>query len=79
MQKNQLSKIIVVWIIVLFIGIGIHPAFASDTKQTIIEQHCEGESNTDLIKSYLYGRTLDSTRWWTTSSSYVRKKDCWNY
>ena len=38
MSKNLYCKILAVGIIVLFIGAGIHPSFAVDTKTSIISE-----------------------------------------
>ena len=38
MQKNHTCKILAIGIIVLFIGVGIHPAFAVDTKQSMVNK-----------------------------------------
>ena len=57
MSRNPvLYKILVVGVIVLFIGIGIQPAFAVDTKTTISNNQnedcksCDEVSESDLIK-----------------------------
>ena len=34
MQRKLLRKILAIGIIILFIGVGIHPSFAVDTKST---------------------------------------------
>jgi hypothetical protein len=38
MEGNMFKKALVVGIIFIFIGVGIHPAFAVETKQSIINQ-----------------------------------------
>jgi hypothetical protein len=38
MYRGLLSKLLTIGIIVLFIGVGIHPAFAIDTKQSIVNK-----------------------------------------
>ncbi len=56
MQKNHISKTLALGIIVLFISVGIHPAFAVDTKQFIVNNQSKDDCgfgevrNTDLIK-----------------------------
>ena len=56
MQKKHTRGILVVGIIVLFIGAGIHPAFAVDTKKSIVNKASEEDcccvdvSATDLVK-----------------------------
>jgi hypothetical protein len=52
MQKNHLGKILAVGIICLFIGVGIHPAFAFQDKTSIPEY--EIPTNTD-------GEVLENT------------------
>ena len=43
MQKNHTGKILTIGIIALFIGAGIHPAFAVDTNQSIVIKANEEE------------------------------------
>ncbi len=56
MKNKLLSKILAIGIIILFIGVGIHPAFAVDTKQSIRFnqsekcRECSEISDADLVK-----------------------------
>ena len=43
MQKNHIGKILTIGIIVLFVGVGIHPAFAVETKQSMANKASEEE------------------------------------
>ena len=53
---NMLKKILAVGIIILFIGVGIQPAFAVDTKTSVVNQQkeencgCEVVSKSNLVK-----------------------------
>ncbi len=56
MQRKHTRGILAIGIVVLFIGVGIHPAFAVNTKQSMINKvsvedcGCGEVSDTDLVK-----------------------------
>ena len=56
MQRNHTRGILAIGIVVLFIGVGIHPAFAVNTKQSMVNKvsvedcGCGEVSDTDLVK-----------------------------
>ena len=56
MQKKHTIGILAIGIVVLFIGVGIHPAFAVNTKQSMVNKEsvedcgCGEVSDTDLVK-----------------------------
>jgi len=56
MQKKHTRGILAIGIVVLFIGVGIHPAFAVNTKQSMVNKvsvedcGCGEVSDTDLVK-----------------------------
>lgn len=46
---NMLKKILAVGIIILFIGVGIQPAFAVDTKTSIVNQQNEEDCGCQVV------------------------------
>jgi hypothetical protein len=49
MQKNKIGKILAVGIIIMFISVGVHPAFAVNTRQSIVDKASEDDCGCEDI------------------------------
>ena len=51
MQKSHIDKILAIGVIILFIGVGIHPVFAVGTKQSNLNKDEIPSENIEYIQS----------------------------
>ena len=52
MKHNLYCKILAVGIIVLFVGVGIHPAFAVDTRQSMVNKASEEDCGCNDVDNW---------------------------